>query len=261
MQKKLTILLTNDDGIGAKGLNTLISTLSDFANLVVVAPTSNRSGASNALTLTNPLRVRHIEGLANEVSTSTVTTFALEGTPVDCVHFALNELLANDLPDFVISGINHGTNLADDAIYSGTVAAAMEGAFFGIPSFAISLQGHTHFDSAASVVRDLICKYKDSPMGFVPLLNINVPDCENEHLAGIKVTRLGQRNHAQNMIKEKDPRGELCYWVGPVGTPQDDGEGTDFDAFGQNYVTVTPLTIDLTAHERLSSVTQWLVGS
>ncbi|KJY83603.1 stationary phase survival protein SurE [Vibrio galatheae] len=247
-EKKLKILISNDDGVHAKGIHALADALRDMAEVTIVAPDRNRSGASNSLTLEQPLRVTEI---APKI-------FSVQGTPTDCVHFALNELMKDDLPDLVLAGINHGANLGDDVLYSGTVAAAMEGHFLGVQAIAFSLVGKHHFDTAAAIARQLVSQHAGSPIPTNRLLNVNVPDVEFDQLKGTQVTRLGARHHAEAMIKQKDPRGHDIYWLGPPGKEQDAGEGTDFYALEHGYVSVTPLQVDLTAHESLVSMDNWL---
>lgn len=244
----MKILLSNDDGVYAQGLNTLSRALADLAEIVIVAPDRNRSGASNSLTLEQPLRVDLIAP----------NTYSVQGTPTDCVHFALNELLKDDLPDLVLTGINHGANLGDDVLYSGTVAAAMEGHFLGVQAIAFSLVGTANFTTAAQIARQLVEQHLNAPIPTNRLLNVNVPDRPFEELAGIQVTRLGARHHAESMIKQKDPRGHDIYWLGPPGKEQDAGQGTDFYAIEHGYVSLTPLQVDLTAHESLPSMDNWL---
>lgn len=244
----MKILLSNDDGVYAQGLNTLARALADLAEIVIVAPDRNRSGASNSLTLEQPLRVDLIAP----------NSYSVQGTPTDCVHFALNELLKDDLPDLVLTGINHGANLGDDVLYSGTVAAAMEGHFLGVQAIAFSLVGTANFTTAAQIARQLVEQHLNAPIPTNRLLNVNVPDRPFEELAGIQVTRLGARHHAESMIKQKDPRGHDIYWLGPPGKEQDAGQGTDFYAIEHGYVSLTPLQVDLTAHESLPSMDNWL---
>lgn len=246
--KKLHILLSNDDGVFAEGINTLALALIDIADITIVAPDRNRSGASNSLTLESPLRVRQMADHIHSV----------QGTPTDCVHFALNELMKDNLPDLVITGINHGANLGDDTLYSGTVAAATEGHFLGLPAIAMSLVGKTHFDTAAQVAVELVKNHLVKPLTTKRVLNVNVPDCEYSQLSDWKVTRLGARHHSESMIKAKDPRGETIYWLGPPGKKQDAGEGTDFYAIANNSVSITPLQVDLTAHDSLTMMKEWL---
>ncbi len=247
-EKAMKILLSNDDGVHAEGIRVLAEALSDLADITIVAPDRNRSGASNSLTLEQPLRV-------NELSAG---NYSVQGTPTDCVHFALNELMKDDLPDLVLSGINHGANLGDDVLYSGTVAAAMEGHFLGVQSIAFSLVGNAHFTTAAHIARHLVEQHLASPIPTNRLLNVNIPDVPLEDLKEIRVTRLGARHHAEAMIKQQDPRGHDIYWLGPPGKEQDAGEGTDFYAIEQGYVSLTPLQVDLTAHESLLSMGNWL---
>jgi 5'-nucleotidase len=246
--KALKILLSNDDGVHAQGIHALAESLQDIAEVTIVAPDRNRSGASNSLTLEQPLRVTEI---ADKV-------YSVQGTPTDCVHFALNELMKDRLPDLVLTGINHGANLGDDVLYSGTVAAAMEGHFLGVQAVAFSLVGKQHFVTAGKIARQIVEQHLVKPIPTNRLLNINVPDLPFEQLKGTAVTRLGARHHAEEMIKQQDPRGHDIYWLGPPGKEQDAGEGTDFYAVDQGYVSVTPLQVDLTAHESLRSMDNWL---
>ncbi len=244
----IRILLSNDDGVHAEGIRTLANVLQDIAEVIIVAPDRNRSGASNSLTLEQPLRVTQIEP----------NVYSVQGTPTDCVHFALNELLKDNLPDLVLSGVNHGANLGDDVLYSGTVAAAMEGHFLGVQSLAFSLVGKRHFHVAAKIAKQIVMQHLRRPIPTNRLLNINIPDLEEGSMQGTRVTRLGARHHAEAMIKQKDPRGHDIYWLGPPGKEQDAGEGTDFFAIEKGYVSVTPLQVDLTAHESLRSMDNWL---
>lgn len=244
----MKILLSNDDGVHAQGIHSLADVLRDLAEIVIVAPDRNRSGASNSLTLEQPLRVNEIEP----------NIYSVQGTPTDCVHFALNELLKDDMPDLVLSGINHGANLGDDVLYSGTVAAAMEGHFLGVQSIAFSLVGKKHFETAAYIVRQIVEQHLSCPIPTNRLLNVNIPDVALSDLAGTQVTRLGARHHAEPMIKQQDPRGHDIFWLGPPGKEQDAGQGTDFYATENNYVSITPLQVDLTAHESLRAMDDWL---
>ncbi len=215
----------------------------------VVAPDRNRSAASNSLTLEHPLR---IQALGDE-------TWCINGTPSDCVHLALTGMFDDD-PDMVISGINHGANLGDDTIYSGTVAAATEGRFLGLPAIAVSLVGHgaTHFETAAKVVVTLLERLKKHPLPADTILNVNVPDVAHSELRGISATRLGFRHRSEPVQKSADPAGRAVYWIGPAGSGQDAGPGTDFYAIENNQVSVTPLKVDLTHHEQLAGVSTWL---
>ncbi|UXI01761.1 5'/3'-nucleotidase SurE [Photobacterium sp. TY1-4] len=243
----MRILISNDDGIFAEGINTLATALEAFGEVTVVAPDRNRSGASNSLTLETPLRIR-------EEGTRRVS---VEGTPTDCVHFALNEWL-DYRPDLVVAGINHGANLGDDVLYSGTVAAATEGHFLGVPAIAVSLVGSRYFATAAHVVKDIVAKLAEQPLPSNKILNINVPDVPLSQLGEWQITRLGARHRAEKMIKETDPRGKAIYWLGPPGACQDAGPGTDFYAIEHNQVSITPLQVDLTAHDALAGMQQWL---
>lgn len=245
----MRILLSNDDGYQAEGLATLALSLSDRADLVIVAPDRNQSGASHSLTLTTPLRVgRTREGI-----------YFVNGTPTDCVHLAITGLL-KDEPDMVIAGINHGANLGDDVLYSGTVAAAVEGRFLGLPAIAVSLVGHEprHFDTAGQAVRELIDRLERDPLPADTILNINVPDVPFGELKGFKATRLGYRHKAEPAIPARDPKGNTVYWVGAAGPGQDAGAGTDFHAVEHGYVSVTPLQIDLTRHAAIERLAAWL---
>ncbi|WP_100752521.1 5'/3'-nucleotidase SurE [Vibrio salilacus] len=246
--KRLKILVSNDDGVHAEGIHALADSLRDMADVTIVAPDRNRSGASNSLTLEQPLRVSQIAP----------NVYSVQGTPTDCVHFALNELMKDNLPDLVLAGINHGANLGDDVLYSGTVAAAMEGHFLGVQAMAFSLVGKQHFATAAAVARQLVFQHSVSPIPTNRLLNVNIPDIAWADLKPTQITRLGARHHAEAMIKQQDPRGHDIYWLGPPGKEQDAGEGTDFYAIEQGSVSITPLQVDLTAHESLSSMDNWL---
>lgn len=244
----MRILLSNDDGYFAPGLERLAAALTPHAELTVVAPERDRSGASNSLTLDRPLSVRRAPN----------GFLFVNGTPTDCVHLAVTGLL-DDLPDMVISGINLGANMGDDTIYSGTVAAATEGFLLGIPSIAISLASKTanHFETACDVAIDLVQRHARKPAG-AWLINVNVPDVPRSEIRGTSVTRLGRRHKAENVIKMRSPRGETVYWVGAAGPAADSGEGTDFHAVETRHVSITPLQIDLTHRERMSEVGSWL---
>ncbi|CZF83785.1 5'-nucleotidase SurE [Grimontia celer] len=244
------ILISNDDGVFADGINVLAEVLSDIATVTVVAPDRNRSGASNSLTLENPLRLREVGD----------SRYAVQGTPTDSVHVALNALV-KDKVDFVITGINHGANLGDDVLYSGTVAAATEGFFMGVPAIAVSLCGNTHFHTAAQVVKKVVLNDKETPLPRNRLLNINVPDVPMEDIQGWQVTRLGARHRAEDMIEDRDPRGQAIYWIGPPGTKQDAGPGTDFYAIENNCVSLTPLQVDLTAHDTIDTLNLWVTNA
>jgi len=243
------ILLSNDDGYLAQGLCALAEGLQQFAEISVVAPDKNRSAASNSLTLEMPLRAQQM----------TDGFIKVDGTPTDCVHLAITGLLDKE-PDMVFAGINHGANLGDDVLYSGTVAAATEGRFLGLPAVAISLTSSdpTHFDTAVKVAEILLQRLLDKPLAKDILLNVNVPDIPWSEIKGFQSTRLGQRHKAEPVIKSQDPRGRIIYWVGPPGAEQDAGPGTDFFAVNQKYVSVTPLQLDLTRYETLDTLKDWL---
>ncbi len=246
----MKILVSNDDGSHAKGIIVLTEALEAVADVIVVAPDRNRSAASNSLTLSDPLRVkRYAEG-----------RYSVNGTPSDCVHLALTGLLEEE-PDLVVSGINHGANLGDDVIYSGTVAAAMEGRFLGLPTIAVSLVGVDrlkHFDTAGRVVAEMVVKLEAAMLSSDVILNVNVPDRPYEELTGIQAVRLGFRHKSEPVVKSKDPHGRTIFWVGPAGKGQDSGEGTDFHAIERGAVTVTPLSVDLTRHDSLPQLRSWL---
>ena len=245
----MRILLSNDDGYFAPGLNILAEHLSKLAEITVVAPERNRSGASNSLTLDRPLSVRK----ANN------GFFFVNGTPTDCVHIALTGLM-DAMPDMVISGINDGANMGDDTIYSGTVAAAMEGYLLDIPSMAISMSQHnsTHFETAARVAAELVQHHQKNGFCQATLLNVNVPDIPYDALQGRAITRLGKRHKADPVIQLKTPRGETVYWVGAAGKPNDGGEGTDFYAIAHKQVSISPIQVDLTKHSQLDEMRDWL---
>jgi 5'-nucleotidase len=245
----MRVLISNDDGYFAPGLAVLTEAVSKLAEVVVVAPERDRSGASNSLTLDRPLQVKR----------SHMGYYYVNGTPTDCVHLAVTGLL-DYLPDMVISGINHGANMGDDTIYSGTVAAATEGFLLGIPSIAVSLASKQggNYPSAARVICELIERFRESPISFPVLLNVNVPDVPFEAIRGLEITRLGRRHKAEGVVKAKNPRGETVYWIGAAGDAQDAGEGTDFHAVADNRVSLTPLQIDLTQYSSLDSVRKWL---
>ena len=243
------ILISNDDGYLAQGINALAAALQPYAQVSVVAPDKNRSAASNSLTLDMPLRA----------TTCDNGFVRVDGTPTDCVHLAITGLLENE-PDMVFAGINHGANMGDDVLYSGTVAAATEGRFLGLPAVAISLASSDpkHFDTAAHVAVNLLRKIQAHPLPDDTLLNVNVPDVPLDELKGYQSTRLGQRHKAEAVIRSSDPRGHVIYWVGPPGSEQDAGPGTDFDAIRNGYVSITPLQLDLTRYDRLESLRDWL---
>ena len=242
-------MLSNDDGYFAPGLISLANTLSEIAEIIVVAPERDRSGSSNSLTLDRPLSLHKSHN----------GFYYVNGTPTDCVHLAVTGML-DVLPDMVISGVNDGANMGDDTIYSGTVAAATEGFLLGIPSLAISLANisERNFLTASRVTFDMVQRFKQKKFDKPILLNVNVPDVAYDQLQGIEVARLGRRHKAESVIKSKNPRGEMVYWVGAAGEAQDAGEGTDFYAVQHNRISVTPLQIDLTQYGRFNAVKAWL---
>lgn len=246
----MRILLSNDDGYFAPGLESLAAHFRDVAEITVVAPAENCSGASNSLTLDRPLNLR----------TASNGFRFVNGTPTDCVHLAVTGML-DVVPDMVVSGVNNGANMGDDTIYSGTVAAATEGYLLGIPSIALSLvyEGEAkHYDTAARVGRELALRFRAHSFGQPVLLNVNVPDVPYHQLNGMLVTRLGRRHKAEPVVRQKNPRGETVYWVGAAGLAADAGEGTDFYAVANGYVSITPLQIDLTHAAQIGAVATWL---
>lgn len=244
----MRILLSNDDGVYAPGIQTLAKALREFAEVQVVAPDRNRSGASNSLTLESSLRTFT---LANgDVSVQM-------GTPTDCVYLGVNALM-HPRPDIVVSGINAGPNLGDDVIYSGTVAAAMEGRHLGFPALAVSLNGHEHYETAAAITCTILRALAREPLRTGRILNINVPDLPLDQIKGIRVTRCGSRHPSDQVIPQEDPRGNTLYWIGPPGEKLDAAPDTDFAAVDEGYVSVTPLHVDLTAHSAQEVLGHWL---
>jgi 5'-nucleotidase len=252
------ILISNDDGYRARGIIALREALNGLGDLTVVAPDRNRSGASNSLTLEVPLRVAQAEP----------DVYFIQGTPTDCVHLAISGLFPFE-PDMVVSGINDGSNLGDDVLYSGTVAAAMEGRFLGKPAVAVSLNtdglrgdSKRWFETGAHFARQIVQRLQSTPlemkMGRATLLNVNVPNIPVEQVKGIKITRLGNRHRSEAVVRAEDPRGRPVYWVGPAGAGQDAGPGTDFHALAEGFVSVTPLSVDLTNYDALDTVRSWI---
>ena len=250
----MKILISNDDGYRAEGLRALNEALSQVAQTTVVAPDRNRSGASNSLTLDMPLRV---------MSYDENKYLVVNGTPTDCVHLAISGLFDFE-HDMVVSGINDGANLGDDVLYSGTVAAAIEGRFLGLSAIAVSLViepgSGQHFDTAARVALELVMRVQRTPLHRATILNVNVPDLPYEALKGYQATRLGFRHRSERIVRSEDPRGRPVYWVGAAGVGHDAGPGTDFHAVANGYVSVTPLQIDLTRHTMLDEMREWLQG-
>ena len=247
----MKILVSNDDGYFAPGITLLAEALRQLGEVTVVAPERDRSGASNSLTLDRPLTVRRAPN----------GYFSVNGTPTDCVHIAVTGLL-DFTPDVVVSGVNLGANMGDDTIYSGTVAAAVEGYLLGIPSVAVSLASKAgeHFDSAVGVALKMVERLNRQPFGEPVLLNVNVPDIAPARLGGMEVTRLGKRHKAEPVVRLQTPRGETAYWIGPAGAAADAGPGTDFHAVESGRVSVTPLRMDLTHGSQLARAKEWLAA-
>ncbi|WP_394200283.1 5'/3'-nucleotidase SurE [Shewanella waksmanii] len=245
----IKILVSNDDGVTAPGIIALTESLSADFEVMTVGPDRNCSGASNSLTLTNPLRINRLES----------GSIAVNGTPTDCVHLAIRELYDTE-PNMVVSGINAGANMGDDTLYSGTVAAAMEGRFLGLPAMAISLVGKNlqHYATAAYYANKLVKRLITHPIAQDQILNVNVPDLPLSEIKGVQVTRLGARHRAEGMVRTTDPAGKEIFWLGPPGEEQDASEGTDFYAVANGYVSITPLTVDLTAFEQIKKMQQWI---
>ena len=245
----MKILVSNDDGYLAPGLNILVDSLKKIADVIVVAPDKNKSGSSSSLSLNKEVAVNKINPML----------YSVEGTPTDCVHIALTGLIPFK-PDMVISGINDGANMGDDTIYSGTVGAAMEGFLLGIPSIAVSMGSSEpkYFETAAKVIIELITKHNKQPPKNVTLLNINVPDVPYSEIKGLEITRLGKRYEAQPAIRGSEKDGQDIFWVGPVGEPNDGGPGTDFFAIMNNYVSISPIQSDLTNHNEINPIKKWM---
>ncbi len=245
----MRILVSNDDGYRAPGLACLVDALRPLADVDVVVPDRNRSGASNSLTLDNPIRATEMENGFVRVN----------GTPTDCVHLAITGLL-DDEPDMVVAGINAGANLGDDVLYSGTVAAAVEGRFLGLPALAVSLVGPdlVHYETAARVVCRLLEGLRAEPLAGDIILNVNVPDLPYDEIAGLQVTRLGHRHRAEPVVKARDPRGQRIYWIGESGAELDAGPGTDFHAINTGHVSLTPMHVDLTHYKAMETTQRWI---
>ncbi len=245
------ILLSNDDGYLAPGLSILADCLKKRAKVTIAAPDRNRSAASNSLTLHRPLRAQLLED----------GFYKIDGTPTDCVHLAITGLLEQE-PDMVISGPNDGPNMGDDVLYSGTVAAATEGRFLGLPAIALSMCSFEpqHFDSACRTIEILLDLLQRQPLRSDTILNVNIPDLPWDQIRGFQATRLGARHKSEGVVKQQDPRGLPFYWVGPAGDEQDAGEGTDFAATRQGFVSVTPLQVDLTRYDSLEPLANWLAN-
>lgn len=247
----MRILISNDDGVSAPGIRALFNELSTIADVEVIAPDRNRSGASNSLTLSRPLRIKQQDN----------GYYSIEGTPTDCVHLALTGFF--DTPfDIVVSGINDGANLGDDIIYSGTVAAAMEGRHLGLPAIAVSMAGDNirHYDTAAVIIRQLVLQLSTSLLPSQTILNVNIPDLPLDKIKSLEITRLGKRHVAEPVVKETDPRGRPIYWVGPPGPEADAGPGTDFFAVNNGSVSITPLHLDMTHYKAFEQISVCAAG-
>ena len=248
----MKILMSNDDGVYAKGISTLASELSNISEVTVIAPDRNRSGASNSLSIQVPVRIRQMPN----------GYYSVTGTPTDCIHLAVTGYFKSKF-DMVVSGINAGANLGDDVLYSGTVAAAAEGGILGLPSVAFSLVGkdpQENYDTAAAVARQIVERLKTTPLPHGTILNINVPDVGLEELKGFEITRLGKRHPAQPAVKALDPRGYPVYWIGASGLEEDAGPGTDFHAIKENKVSITPIQLDMTNYAAFDKIESWVSG-
>ncbi len=247
----MRLLVSNDDGVLAPGIIALAQALRELGEVTVMAPDRDRSGASNSLTLGQPLSVHELE----------LNRYSVNGTPTDCVHLALGGFLA-ETPDIVVSGINNSANMGDDTLYSGTVAAAMEGRNLGLPAVAVSLcsadHKGKHFESAARAAVSVVRQLMQDKLPSDTLLNVNVPDLPWEEIKGYEVTRLGMRHRGEPSIRQFDPRGRAIYWIGAAGPEADGGPGTDFDAIRRGYVSITPITMDLTRYTAMDTVKRWV---
>ena len=253
----MRVLVSNDDGVDAPGIQDLAKGLREAGHeVLVVAPDRDRSGASNSLTLDAPIRVLRLDAW----------TWKVYGTPTDCVHVAITGMLdAMGLaPDIVVSGINNTANLGDDVIYSGTVAAAMEGRFLGLPAVAVSLvtadHKGLHYETAARAAVEIIARLRTDPLPADTILNVNVPDLPWTQVRGFETSRLGNRHRAEACIPQPDPRGNTVYWIGPAGPEQDAGPGTDFHAVRTGNISISPIHVDLTRYQALEQVASWVGG-
>lgn len=247
----MRILVSNDDGVLARGIAVLSRAMATIAEIDVVAPDRNRSGASNSLSLLRPLRIKQLDNGA----------YSVDGTPTDCVHLALTGYFDYHF-DVAVSGINEGSNLGDDVLYSGTVAAAMEAANLGVPAIALSMATADvyHYETAAHVALQLIAQIQRSGLPAKTLLNVNVPNLPLQQIKGIQVTRLGTRHNAEPTFADVDPRGATIYWIGRPGSESDSGPGTDFHAVSHGYVSVTPLHLDMTQYKVFDQLSTWIQG-
>lgn len=245
-------LVSNDDGVNATGIKALAEVLQELGKVTIYAPSGDRSGASNSLTLDRPVRIHKVDE----------NRFAVDGTPTDCVHMALTGLM-DCVPDMVASGINNAANLGDDVLYSGTVAAAIEGRYLGFPAIAFSLATNRndrkirHFETAQYFIKKIILNIQVNPLPKDTILNINFPNLPIDQVKGIQVTRFGNRHKAENTVQELDPRGRKIYWIGPAGPEADAGEGTDFHAIKNGFVSITPMQVDMTKHADIEAIKQW----
>lgn len=249
----MRILVSNDDGVYAEGISVLAAELAKIADVTVIAPDRNRSGASNSLSVQIPVRIHQLESNGY---------YSVTGTPTDCVHLAITGLF-KDMFDMVVSGINEGGNLGDDILYSGTVAAAAEGGLLGLPSLAFSLVGKAqvkNYETAAIVARQIVERLKTEPLPLATILNVNVPDVRVEKLKGFEITRLGKRHPAQPAVKAIDPRGHAVYWIGASGEEEEAGPGTDFYAINENKVSITPIQLDMTNYKAFEQIKTWVSG-
>ena len=249
----MRILISNDDGVFSQGIMALYLELSKIAEVKVMAPDRNRSGASNSLTLLRPLRVKQDHN----------GFYSVDGTPTDCVHLALKGFFDLDF-DLVVSGINDGCNLGDDVLYSGTVAAAMEGRDLGLPAIAVSCVSNgseiTNYNTAAVITRQLVTRLSTHSLPSKTILNVNVPDRPLQEIRGLQVTRLGSRHASASMVKELDPRGRAMYWIGTPGEKNDSSQGTDFFAIEENDVSITPIHMDMTHYKSFDQISNWMDG-
>ncbi len=248
-------LVSNDDGVNATGIKALAQTLSELGDVTVYAPSRDRSGASNSLTLDRPIRIHKVAE----------NRYSVSGTPTDCVHMALTGLMKVE-PDMVVSGINNAANLGDDVLYSGTVAAAIEGRYLGLPAIAFSLvtkrsqNKQRYFETAQFYIKKIIQNLQNNPLPEDSILNINIPNLPIAEIKGIQVTRFGNRHKAENTVQDTDPRGRKIYWIGAAGPEADAGKGTDFHAVKNGYVSITPMQVDMTKHSAIDSLKQWSAG-
>jgi len=247
--KVMRILVSNDDGYHSPGIHCLAEAVRPWAEVIVVAPDRERSGSSNALTLTRPLRARQVE----------TYVYAVDGTPTDCVHLGLTGL-TDQRPDLVVSGVNIGANMGDDILYSGTVAAATEGRSLGYPALAFSMASFEprHWNTATRAIRGVMEGLESHNLPPNTILNVNIPDRPWGEIRGFRATRMGRRHPSEPVVRHEDPRGHAVYWIGQAGAEQDAGPGTDFHAVSEGYVSVTPISLDMTRHEVLQQMEDWL---